>query len=167
MKQAIRSEKICKAAEFCARTLISGEMPSKEFYRLLEESSGVSDVTFRRTKRIVNIKSRRKSGGWYMYIPDESKGKLMELIQEYRSNHPQHSNPIKIINSNPSPVHWTAVTVESKEETSTTKINIPRMKAQSGGLHVKVGGIEFEASADFPTENLIALLRGLGVEGVC
>jgi len=58
---------------------------------------------------------------------------------------------------------WVAVIANSGEGGYTA----PLPDRSGGGLHVKVGAVEFTADSGFPTEKLIELLRGLGVAGGC
>ena len=73
---------------------------------------------------------------------------------------------------------WVAVVTNSSEgdvsvipvRENSSEADVPIMpmgRNSNGGLHVKVGAVEFTADSAFPTEKLIEVLRGLGVGNVC
>lgn len=151
------------AAIFLYNILEGGEMRSREVNRLALDA-GIVMSTLVRAKKLIGAKSRIEDGRWYMFIPEEARNRKEDIIKllESKSFKELFGTPTE---QRKISEDWVSVVIsgDSDEELE----EAPIREVTHGGLHIKAGAYEFTADASFPTDQLIALLKGLGVESIC
>jgi hypothetical protein len=151
-------KKLYKAAEFVLDVLAEGEMATEEVQQLAARR-GISGGTLKRARQVVCVKIRKASGRWYMVLPEGAREHFADCYKEpepVAARLTSRSREIGTIASD-----WVAVITDSGEG------GVCGPGREDGGLHVKVGAVEFTADSAFPTEKLIEILHGLGVAGGC
>ena len=155
-KQII-GKKLYQAAEFMIELLAEGEMLSEEVYQLAAQR-GISNRTLMLAKKVVWAKARRANGRWYMFLQEGAREQFAKYVKARGSFPTQSSQRSRGIAASSS--DWMAVVVDTgKFDVCETLAN-----CAGGGLHIKVGTVEFTADSAFPTEKLIEVLRGLRVD---
>jgi len=149
-----------QAAEFLIDLLAEGEKLSAEVYQLAARR-GISDKTLTLAKKAAWVKARKANGRWYMFLQEGAREHFADCISKrggFSAQPVQQSRAIGAVSSD-----W--VTVVANSSDGSVQDTLP--PRDGGGLHVKVGAVEFTADSAFPTEKLIEVLRGLGVGNGC
>ena len=147
-----------KAVEFIVTLLSEGEKPSAEVIELAKEA-GISDGTFKRAvHRVIGIKSRKSNNRWYMSLPTDFSREKLDGFEPMCSVNPMRLREERSISSD-----WVSVTPQDNDCVK-HKIDIPSRVPPIGGIHIKVGAVEFKADAGFPADKLAEILRGLAVQ---
>lgn len=158
-KQVI-GKKQYQAAEFMIELLAEGEMLSEEVYQLAAQH-GISTTTLNRAKHVARVKVRRAGGKWHMFVPDDAREYFTDCVSargDFSAQAMQRSCENAPVSSD-----WVSVVAGSSQAIACEAL----LDRISGGLHVKVGAVEFTADSAFPAEKLIEVLRGLGVGNEC
>jgi hypothetical protein len=153
-------KKLHHATEFVLELLAQGEMPREEVYQLAARR-GITEATLARAKQAVKVKIRRAGGKWYMSLPCDARENIADYVRkkkQFSVRQPQRRREVSAVSSD-----WVTVVADTGEEGYTASLP----DRDGGGLHVKVGAVEFTADSAFPVEKLIEVLRGLGVTGGC
>jgi hypothetical protein len=174
-------KKLYQATGFLIEQLEEGEMKREEVYQLAE-LRGITGATITRARQVARVKAHRAGGIWYMYLPEGAPGGAREYfascVREWaRLSTVARATKRRRVNRSASSDWMTVITDSSERDDSIIPVPekgsegdapiMPVREKGNGGLHVKVGAVEFTADSDFPTEKLVEVLRGLGVKSEC